>query len=481
MKKTILFFSRAELTHFYALLSLKLQDHFDIINVAYSLLEQDMLKKLYGIKADYVYQDLVHENLVKPIDIDLLNEIDSLIVKQSKGRFTLNSSIQSDRGFCLLSYDEALLLSQSQFLAWDNIFTENNIKFFYHEPPSLFMNHIASLLCLENNANYCYDSMVKGEYENNFILLLQDTAYSPELEYYLMSLTEDDVLNEKNRILNFIEEFRTTNAVFLGDKIGGSPSFIKPLFSAFKFFIYNEFKSKKLSSIKDNIDYFLSKNNTSWNTFKNLLFYKLRIKFENFDEKKSYYYYSMNLEPEATVLYLGDGLYENQVKLIVNIAAQLPPNTFLYVKDHPHFIGYRDYKDYLKLMNVPNIKLLKAKIPGKSIIKSSKGVFIVNGTAGFEAIMLNKPVFTFGNMFYNVSDRVTYVKNIKDLRNILYSNREFKYKDDVHLYKFVLAFLKSTHIGVTDYFQGRIDLYNISKEDNADYIAKDLVRFFNNY
>lgn len=103
---------------------------------------------------------------------------------------------------------------------------------------------------------------------------------------------------------------------------------------------------------------------------------------------------------------------------------------------------------------------------------------MVNGTAGFEAIMLNKQVYTFGNMFFNVCERVNYIKNIKDLKEIIYNNIGVVYEDDFRLHKFILAFLNSTHEGVTDFFQGRMSLYDIDYDTNITKIAANLSLFF---
>jgi hypothetical protein len=479
--KTILFFDRCELTDLYASISLRMKEEFNIIHVAYSLYEKKNLEEKYGITADYVFQELVKVHLNNGIRKETIEEIDSLIIQQSNGRFNLNSSMQSDRGFSLLNYEESLLLIQSQYTVWNKIFSSNKIDFFYHEPPSLFMNHIASFLCLSYGARYCYDSMIKGEDRHNYILLMQDTAFSPEINRKMSVITKEDITNNKERIEKFLTEFRESYNVFFGDKIKTKINYFYLVKQSFKFFVNSKIRKYKFDRIKDNIDYYLLQQNNYWIKFKNIINYKLNVKFDDLDISHDYYYYSMNLEPEATVLYLGDGIYENQIKLILNIASQLPPCTYLYVKDHPHFVGYRNYMDYVKLMRVSNVKILKTEVPGKQVIKDCIGVFIVNGTAGFEAILLNKQVYTFGHMFFNVCERVNYIKNVKDLREVLYRNQGIIYEDNDELYKFILAFLSSTYEGVTDFFQGRMSLYDVDYDKNIECIAKDLSVFFNRY
>ena len=81
-------------------------------------------------------------------------------------------------------------------------------------------------------------------------------------------------------------------------------------------------------------------------------------------------------------------IYANQVKLIENIAASLPVGYYLYVKDHPHELAYRKAEDYRRLMQIPNVRLLRKSIPGKLVIRNAVGVFTINGTAGFEGLLL---------------------------------------------------------------------------------------------
>jgi hypothetical protein len=55
-----------------------------------------------------------------------------------------------------------------------------------------------------------------------------------------------------------------------------------------------------------------------------------------------------------------------------------------------------------------------------------------------EALLLNKQIISFGSAFYNASRRVSYVRNIKDLRIVIYDLKGVNYEDD-ELNKFVLA------------------------------------------
>lgn len=227
----------------------------------------------------------------------------------------------------------------------------------------------------------------------------------------------------------------------------------------------------------DNIEFFIDKDNAFRKRLYNLRKYQ-EISFDFFDRSKKYYFYPLHLEPEAVVLYWGENLYTNQVKLIENIAAQLPPNTFLYVKDHPHYEGYRSVEDYKRIKQIPNVKLLHSKLPGKEIIKNSIGVITINGTSGFEALLLNKHVIIFGNAFYQCSERVKKIYNIRELKNVIYSLKDSNYEDDEELYIFIKAYLSAQKKGFTSFYGGTAKKLKINIEDNSTIIAEGFKNYF---
>ena len=108
-------------------------------------------------------------------------------------------------------------------------------------------------------------------------------------------------------------------------------------------------------------------------------------------------------------------------------------------------------------------------------IKKSIGVITINGTSGFEALLLNKQVYTFGNSFYSSFERVINIQNIRDLRKNIYENRHVLYEDDSSLLKFVHSYLISTHEGFCSYFINFEDIYKIDRVSNAKIVSAGLI------
>lgn len=426
--KTILFFDRANLTKLYGELDSFNGENYRIMHLAYSVDEQTLLQDRFKVPADRIlnFKNMFSEfeNKFSTADEGLLSIIDKEIIEQTNGRFCLNAMIQSDRAMAYKTYVQSLVIAQICYRVWESIFEQIKPDFIFHESVSLFMNAIASVLARKNSCLYAGFYQTYGFNDVNFTFDTYDSG-SPVF-------LNKDLLADREKCREFLNEFRAKK---MSAMLAESIIFKQP--SRLKYFVDSQ-KTKLRRLIKPNpyatklcdyIDNYLVNIDTPTAHYENLKKYKT-VKWEKFNENDKYYYYPLHLEPEASVYYGGDGLYENQIKLLQNIAAQLPPNTYLYVKDHPHDIGYRSVDDYTKLTRIPNIKLLPANYSGQELIKHSVGVITINGTTGFEALLMGKPVFYFGKPPYASCKGAFYVKNIKDLRTILYENKNYVCKDD---------------------------------------------------
>lgn len=479
--KRIVLFSRCELVHLYGRLSPYLSERNNIVHVVYSDVEENILKIQYSINNCVNFKKEIQNIFAaEKLDLELCNIIDNVIIEYSHGRFNLNSAIQSDRTFQFTSYPDCLVLAQTYYKFWNNLIKSKNINYLLHEPTSLFFNHIAAIICKTQGAEYIAQIQVYGENKLNYLIVSGDEGSSREMlkNSPCCALTPED----RQRISGFLFEIRKSNNVFFNEITKKGTSFLRLIITSAKILTrsikcrltlfthsytplehvqkYFEIKGSDVSRIRQ-----------EWGAYFR--------KYDKYIKEAQYYYYPIHLEPEAVVLYWGDGFYKNQVKLIENIAAQLPANCFLYVKDHPHADAYRENIDYKRMKAIPNVKLLNPALPGKTIIKNSIGVITINGTSGFEALLNNKQVYTFGNSYYNHSNRVIYIANIKDLRGTLYANFNKRYNDDLDLFEFVNCFLKSVHEGFVGYFLNYPKIFGIDESKNTETVAKGLNNYFN--
>lgn len=485
----ILFFSRVKLVHLYGPLSKQLEDELEVVHLAYSNIEEEILINDYGISDIINFRNetkRIYDN--EKLDLNLCQEIDTLIIENSNNRFCLNSAIQSDRTFQFVPYEECLKLAQVYYRFWNNLFLERDIEYILHEANSLLFTQMASIIAKKYDGKYLTQIQVIGENKLNWLFVQGDNGFPVELFSHLNSLEGLNV--DISRVKNFLITFRSNQENHLSELFEGKNERGKNYWSFLKDIIILIGRSLKrnILSTKDiqtgsinHVETFLNKNHRSFKEdFRNKWDYFFQLEYDSFNTSDDYFYYPLHFEPEAVVLYWGDGIYKNQVKLIENIAAQLPPNCYLYVKDHPYTGETRDYFDYKRIKAIPNVKVLDPNLSGKVIVQKSRGVITINGTSGFEALLMNKQVYVFGNAFYDLFDRVVKIKNIRDFREKIYINYSKTYQDDDELYRFVFTYLKSVHDGYIAYFRNYIDLFNINKEENIKIVTKGFLKGLKN-
>jgi len=182
--------------------------------------------------------------------------------------------------------------------------------------------------------------------------------------------------------------------------------------------------------------------------------------WEEPDYNEKYVYYAPHYEPEISTMLMGP-FYLNQPALIENIAKSLPVTYRLYVKEHPMMLGFRPSSYYERLREMPNVKLIHPAVSSYELIKNSQLVMVITGTPGWEAVLLGKPVITFGRVYFN---RLSTVKYAGDAGAPLLSRviREMieKHKpDEKELVKFVAAMYEGSF---------SVDFSEITEQKSAD-------------
>lgn len=183
--------------------------------------------------------------------------------------------------------------------------------------------------------------------------------------------------------------------------------------------------------------------------FKNKMIRKIRglrnlsKLYDNVDLHEDFAYFPLHFEPEITTL-LYAPFYTNQINLLAQIAKSLPVHFKLYVKEHPSMLEYRPTEYYRELKKIPNLKLINPRQSSLELIKNSKIIVTISGTAGFEASLLMKPVITFGDIFYNCLSFVKKCGPIEELPDLVKKQLEnFKY-DNQEVVDFLSAVFEDT-------------------------------------
>lgn len=145
-------------------------------------------------------------------------------------------------------------------------------------------------------------------------------------------------------------------------------------------------------------------------------------------------FYPMHFEPEATLFYMST-YYDNQLALVENLLKCLPENEFLVVKEHPAQAGFLLQKNWIKLKDrFPNLMLIKAEVSSKEIILKSKTVVTLVSTAGFESLVLGKPVIVLGKIYFDVFDGVNYCSTFEEVYELLRGNKPYNISSNLVSY-----------------------------------------------
>ena len=473
----ILLFHRLDLTDLFGALAAPLSAQVEVRHLAYSRAEMARLAEM-GIGTDgRCFKEAIAARYpTVAVTPALLEEIDALIVSETGGAFTLNSAIQSDRGFALLTYAEALHLTATYYLYWTELIEEHDIDFVLHEPCTLMFNFLPALILSRRGGKYLYNIMASGPKGTfNHLTMMGFDFTCPDLDRMLDGISAGQIAPDLTAADAFLTEFRQSFEVFLAGQVGNRRPPWRHLASAFAKALTLPIQRAGKDHVLDNIDYWQLVKNPALERWRNLRSYRT-FAFDRVITGERYFFYPLHLEPEAVVLYHGHGVYENQIKLVQNIAGQLPPGVMLYVKDHPHDHGYREAIDYHRLAAVPNIRILDVDIPGKEVILHAEGVITITGTAGFEALLLRKQVYTFGKTFYSRAPGVCHLHHVRDLQAAVYAQRDEAPVSDEDLLPFVAAYLATIQTGLTDYFAGRASRYGIDLVHNAADVAKSLLQ-----
>jgi len=196
--------------------------------------------------------------------------------------------------------------------------------------------------------------------------------------------------------------------------------------------------------------------------------------FEQPRESERYCYYALHHDPDlATLVYAP--YWKDQLDLIRNISYSLPAGLKLYVKEHPVSVGYRPHGFYGTIRSHANVRLIDPRVNTFDLLSRAELVFTITGTAGWEAILVQKPVIAFGDTFWNTFDLVKQVRAPDDLPQAVDDILANWESDWDRTLRFVAAYKETLKPGDMTRFQS---FYWPEEEDTARTIFHSLLEFF---
>lgn len=120
---------------------------------------------------------------------------------------------------------------------------------------------------------------------------------------------------------------------------------------------------------------------------------------------EAYVLYPIHFQPEASTLVQAP-MYLDQVQLLQDMAKSLPIGYRLYVKEHVSNRGRRPLSFYQAIAAIPSVRLLGPDSNTWSLIEGASAIAVITGTMGWEGVLFDKPVITFGDVWFNLLPHV---------------------------------------------------------------------------
>jgi hypothetical protein len=170
--------------------------------------------------------------------------------------------------------------------------------------------------------------------------------------------------------------------------------------------------------------------------------------------------FPLHFQPEASTLIRGT-FYLDQLSLIENIAKSVPIDHKLYVKEHSVSVGRRPLSYYRRIQRIANVRLISPYVDSHELLGQAKAVLSITGTMGWEALLYEKPVITFGDACYNAFDSVHRIRDIRGLPDVLRTATAEPAADRDLLLKFIISMFRGTYEG----YRPSTDQYVLTDEN----------------
>jgi len=158
---------------------------------------------------------------------------------------------------------------------------------------------------------------------------------------------------------------------------------------------------------------------------------------------EDFYYFPLHVPMDSQLTQRGLPFFD-QVSLIETISNYMPYGAKLVVKEHPMGRGFYKISDIRRLANINNVLILPAYENSHNFISKAKAIFVINSSVGYEALMYNKVVVTFGRSFYRNNDLTIDINSLYELEGIFDRINKFNIDKD-KFYKFIWRLKKYTY------------------------------------
>ncbi len=179
-------------------------------------------------------------------------------------------------------------------------------------------------------------------------------------------------------------------------------------------------------------------------------------------EDEKFIYFPLQFQPENTTSPLA-GFFVDQILTVKTLAAALPPDWKLYVKEYSvqlddhdpraHLYRYPGY--YREMAKHPSVRLIPPSVSSFDLIKHSQAVATASGSPGWEGLARGKSVLLFGYPWYMYCDGVYRVRDTQGCRDAIVQIQKNPPLDPRHAIRYLLALQRTSIRGTQTAFSQR--------------------------
>ena len=368
MKPKIVFFSRAYQEVLFPLLQ---SDKYDSVHI--TLTEKEKVNiEAKGFKVDFCFETYTKS------------------VSEVEPSYLLTSFL-SDRFLNKNRIDKRISILKKEISFWAEIFDTYKPIAVINEEVAI---EIAEVMYIEaHKRGIQYKAWMTNPVNGYFYWVSNPMSLSLDERIFSKTPTNKSIIIAEEYVKKIIEK-------------NERPYYLTPFLNQNKF---RNFMSSTLSIVKSKIKAIFTNSNAyednkaaTANNFER----SLKTFFLNYNTMNDFngyeaVLYPLHYEPEASLAYLSE-FFSNQVALIENISKCLSANQVLVVKEHPAQPGMLLTKRYQELyQNSSCLLYLPSSIISYDVIKKADLIVTLTSHLGWEALILGKPVYLLGKMFYD--------------------------------------------------------------------------------
>lgn len=375
--------------------------------------------------------------------------------------------IYADRFLIYRKYDDAIRITAALFSFFENIFSDGSVDFYYSEAIATLQCYVAyivgkkygvkyvSQMCARGNIDTSYHYFINDEFmhnacfDNNYLQNKYSDEERKKAEEYLYDFENYDSPPPSARNVQSIPKI---NGKALIGPVKRMITFFDPdLNDPYSYMYYKGYKN-------------YTKQLKFWYRYQ-----KIKKYYHKADYNEKYVYFPLHYQPEASTCVCAEK-YEKQLFFIDSWAKSLPADTVLYLKEHYAGLGHRDLFFYEELKKYPNVILISPFESSRKLIENAYAVTTLTGTAGFEAMLLRKPVILGGSIVFDNAPGIIKVDDIYD--NYLKCMQEWKKPSREDIIQYLCECFRSYSVG-NAYTQNHYDLIY----ENIDNLGDSLYKY----